>query len=63
MVRTERWKYAVDEQARGYLLHDLESDPLEQRNLVGQTGARAVEGGLRERVLAWLVSTQIEQGN
>jgi choline-sulfatase len=63
MVRTEGWKYVVDEHARGYLLHHLESDPHEQRNLVGRPDTRAIEAELRERVLAWLVSTQVEQGN
>jgi choline-sulfatase len=63
MVRTERWKYAVDEAARGYLLHDLESDPTEQRNLLGHPTTKEVEADMRERVLAWLLSTQIVQRN
>jgi arylsulfatase A-like enzyme len=63
MVRTERWKYVVDEASRGYLLHDLESDPTEQRNLIGHPAMKEVEAELRERLLAWLLSTQIVQRN
>jgi arylsulfatase A-like enzyme len=63
MVRTERHKYAVDEQGRGYLLYDLVDDPHEQRNLIGHPDTRAVEAALRERLLGWLLSTQVEQRN
>jgi arylsulfatase A-like enzyme len=63
MVRTKQYKYAVDAQGAGYLLFDLEQDPHEQRNLIGHPAAAPIERDLRERLLTWLVSTQIERTN
>ena len=40
-------------------LYHLEADPTEQRNLVGHPEHRQVERDLRERLLTWLVSTQV----
>jgi choline-sulfatase len=59
MVRTERHKYAVDAEGRGFMLFDLEDDPNEQRNLVGHPEAAGIERDLRDRMLRWLVSTQV----
>ena len=59
MIRTHRHKYVVDARACGYQLYDLQDDPHEQRNLVGHPDAAGVERDLRERILAWLVSTQV----
>lgn len=61
MVCTERYKYAVDAHGRGYLLFDLTQDPHEQRNLIGHPVSATIEPDLRERLLTWLVSTQIER--
>ncbi len=61
MIRDDRYKYAVDPQGRGYLLHDMEQDPLEQRNLVGHPDFAGAERDLRERLLTWFVSTQVER--
>jgi arylsulfatase len=61
MVRTARHKYAVDAKGCGYLLFDLERDPHEQRNLIGHPDAATIEHDLRERLLTWLVSTQVER--
>src|SRR5439155_1761843 len=47
MVRDNRYKYAVDPQGRGYQLHDLQTDPFEQRNLVGHPDLAEVERTLR----------------
>jgi arylsulfatase A-like enzyme len=63
MIRTERHKYAVDDQGRGFLLFDLQDDPREQRNLVGHPDASGIERELRERLLTWLVSTQVVKGD
>ncbi len=63
MVRTERHKYVVDGEGRGYLLFDLGDDPCEQRNLVGHPEAAGIERELRERMLRWLVSTQVVKGD
>jgi arylsulfatase len=62
MIRTERHKYAADRQGRGYLLHDLREDPVEQRNLIGHPECAAVERALRERMLVWFLSTQVTRG-
>jgi arylsulfatase len=59
MVRDARYKYVVDAQGRGVQLYHLEADPTEQRNLVGHPEQRRVEQDLRERLLTWLVSTQV----
>ena len=61
MVRTPQYKYAVDPQGRGYLLHDMEVDPREQQNLLGHPDHAGTERDLRERLLAWLVSTQVQR--
>ncbi len=59
MVRTMRHKYVVDARGRGFQLFDLQEDPREQRNLVGHPDYVGVERDLRERILTWLVSTQV----
>ncbi len=61
MVRTERRKYAADDRGNGYMLFDLEADPEEQRNLVGHTEARELEREMRDRLLNWLLATQVRQ--
>lgn len=49
-IRTSRWKYVryPDQQPVYEQLFDLEADPLEQRNLIGQTGHAQVAARLRE---------------
>jgi choline-sulfatase len=59
MVRDARYKYVVDAHGRGVQLYHLEADPTEQRNLIGHPEHRRVEQDLRERLLTWLVSTQV----
>lgn len=59
MVRTAAHKYVLDAQGRGFQLFDLEADPQERNNLVGHPDYGAVERDLRERVLTWLVTTQV----
>jgi arylsulfatase A-like enzyme len=61
MVRTPTHKYVVDEHSRGCHLYDLQADPGERRNLVGHPGYREIEGELRERVLAFLLSAQVRR--
>ena len=60
MVRTERYKYAVEETGEGYLLFDVEEDPTEQRNLVGHPDYAHVEREMRERLFAFQTGTQIQ---
>jgi arylsulfatase A-like enzyme len=55
MLRTERHKYALDGRGEGYLLHDLESDPDEQVNLIGHPAHHELEAALRERLFRRVV--------
>ena len=48
MLRSRRWKLAIDARGLGYMLYDLEGDPEEQRNLVADAAARGVELQLRQ---------------
>ncbi|UCH34672.1 MAG: sulfatase-like hydrolase/transferase [Armatimonadota bacterium] len=58
MVRAGRWKYVHDPRAGGAQeLYDLEDDPEELRNLVGDVEYRAVADEMRSRLLDWLVAT------
>ncbi|HXF60269.1 MAG TPA: sulfatase-like hydrolase/transferase [Caldilineaceae bacterium] len=67
-IRTRRWKYGVnapdkhgsrdpgsDHYVEQYL-YDLESDPYELQNLVGQEALAAVAAELRERLIARMVA-------
>lgn len=58
MISSRKYKYAVDDQSRGFMLFDLENDPGEQDNLAGQPGAAALEAELREALLKRLVEAQ-----
>lgn len=58
-MRTERYKYAADRHGHGFLLHDMVEDPHEQRNLVGHPDYAQLESELRERLLTWLLGTQV----
>ena len=58
MLRTERYKYALDQEGEGYLLHDLQEDPREQVNLIGHPAHHALEADLRERLFRRLVKCQ-----
>ena len=59
MVRTEGFKYVVDQAGRGCQLFDLDEDPQERCNLVGHPGTRAVERELRERLLRFHLAAQV----
>jgi arylsulfatase A-like enzyme len=55
-LRTGRRKYAVRQNGDGFMLFDLEEDPEESRNLIGQNAE--LEHGMREMLLRKLVGTQ-----
>lgn len=63
MVRTDRYKYALDAQGRGFLLFDLHDDPHERCNLLGHPSMAKIERELRDQVLTWLVRTQVARTN
>lgn len=50
MIRTERFKDAVDEAGRSYLLYDLMEDPLEQNNLIGNPEMDRIEQNLKDAI-------------
>ena len=54
MVRTDRYKYAVDETGQGYMLYDLDKDPRERNNLIGHPNERATENEMRDHLLRFL---------
>lgn len=65
-IRTQRWKYAVgapdatprDAQGSEYIecyLYDLEQDPHERHNLVGEPSLAALRESLREKLLALMI--------
>ena len=58
MVRTERWKYAVHDDAEGYMLYDLAEDPDELNNLIGHPDFRQVEAEMRDRLLRFECEAQ-----
>ena len=58
MVRTEQYKYAIDDTGNGYFLIDVVEDPTEETNLIGRPDLQQVEGELRERILSFLAGTQ-----
>jgi arylsulfatase A-like enzyme len=58
MVRTHWRKYAIDDKGHGFMLYDLENDPDEQDNLIGQKEALNLEEGLRDLLLRQLLETQ-----
>ncbi len=57
MARDERFKYWADEQNE--YLYDLESDPLEMRDLAGASEHRDALHRMREKLLTHLRSTQV----
>lgn len=52
-IRTERYMYARWKTGP-WLLYDLEKDPYEMKNLVGDTAASAVMSKLDKELLAWM---------
>ena len=61
MVRTKEWKYNY--YPEGYEeLYDLVNDPVEQRNLAGDSQFGAVKSDMKDRLLHWLItSTETDQ--
>ena len=61
MALTDRYKYACDSLGRGYMLFDRNEDPAESNNLIGAPGAEGIEREMRERLLEFLLRTQVSQ--
>ncbi|MEW6358129.1 MAG: sulfatase-like hydrolase/transferase [Planctomycetota bacterium] len=60
MIRTPDYKYAMDDEGRGYMLFNLDNDPTEQDNLLGHPNFRNIEQELRESLFHFLVRTQYQ---
>ena len=60
MLANAKWKAAINEDGRVYLLFDLEDDPDETRNLAGLDDYRDVEDGLRLRMLERIAQSQFK---
>ena len=50
MLRTRRYKFAIDGEGRVYMLYDFERDPQEQDNLAGDPAACGLENELRRQM-------------
>ncbi len=61
MIRTERFKCAVDQQGRAFMLYDVQNDPQEQTNLLGHPDYADVEREMRELLLSRLLATEYKQ--
>ena len=57
MIRSHRYKYAVDDSGEGFMLYDLDNDPHEQNNLLGRAAYLALEEEMREALLRRLVQS------
>lgn len=62
MIFDGRYKLVIDNASAALLkLYDLEQDPEEAVNLVGQDGLQETVAQLKERLLAWLLQTQLRK--
>jgi len=54
MLRSRRWKLAIDKQDVSYMLYDLKNDPEEQHNLAADPAAELLRLKLRKRLASTL---------
>ena len=59
MIRTLEYKYAVDETGAGFLLYNLQNDPLEQNNLIGHPEMGHIEDWFDNLILSFLIEKQV----
>ena len=57
MLRSKRYKLAVDSASKAYMLYDLALDPMEQRNLVADASMQALKGELQRALTQRLEDT------
>jgi choline-sulfatase len=57
MIRSSRYKFAVDSRSRAYMLYDLETDSREQHNLAVDPAARPLKLRLRRELVKRLEET------
>ena len=58
MLRNQRYKYAVTENGRSFMLFDLIDDPEEQKNLIGTEKGNEIEPEMREELFKRLIKSQ-----
>jgi len=63
MIRSPRWKMAVNAGGKTYLLFDLENDPTESRNLAGLGDYRDVEAAQLLRMRERILEAQMKSGS
>jgi len=61
MVRDERLKMVLDSNGDMLKLYDMQDDPREEANLAGRNDVETIVAELRDRVLQWLLATQVRQ--
>ena len=61
MVRDARWKWTIHGKSGRQRLFDMETDPLETRDLVDSAEHADTVQALRDRMLRFLMSTQLNQ--
>jgi len=62
MLRTRRYKFAIDGQAQGYMLYDLQQDPQEQSNLAGRAGSADIASELQRKLEKRFAETSLGAG-
>ncbi|MDP7000094.1 MAG: sulfatase-like hydrolase/transferase, partial [Candidatus Poribacteria bacterium] len=62
MVRDQRWKWYLQTRNNRQGLFDMERDPHEMRNLISSTAQADTLQRLRDRMLHFLLVTQLNQG-
>jgi len=62
MVRDQRWKWYLQTRNNRQGLFDMERDPHEMRNLISSTAQADTLQSLRDRMLHFLLVTQLNQG-
>ena len=61
MVCTERYKYAMDDTGKGYMLYDIANDPDEQKNLIVKADFQKIEHECRDQILRFMINTQFQR--
>lgn len=59
MLMDRKWKIALNCEGQPYLLFDLENDPDETRNLVGEPGMEKITQRIRLRILERIMQSQV----
>jgi arylsulfatase A-like enzyme len=62
VLRSRRWKLAIDARGLGYMLYDLQRDPDEQHNLAADHGSNDVKGALRRALASTLAELRYGAG-